>query len=67
MRGSQSKQGAMFSYVSLEDRVPKGHPLRKLRLLVDAVLETMNTEFEAVYAKTGRPSDLLPDFRASMK
>ena len=35
MRGKTIHQGAMFSYVSLEDRIPKSHPLRQLRLLVD--------------------------------
>ncbi|MGD9788163.1 MAG: IS5/IS1182 family transposase, partial [Sulfuricellaceae bacterium] len=42
MRGSQTNQSAMFSYVSLEDRIPKSHPLRKLRVLVDTVLATMD-------------------------
>ncbi|HEX2796227.1 MAG TPA: IS5 family transposase [Immundisolibacter sp.] len=56
MRGITSNQGAMFSYVSLEDRIPKDHPLRKLRVLVDAVLATMDKEFDGVYARTGRPS-----------
>ncbi|MGD9788263.1 MAG: transposase, partial [Sulfuricellaceae bacterium] len=56
MRGRPNNQSAMFSYVSLEDRIPKSHPLRKLRVLVDTVLATMDKEFEAVYAKTGRPS-----------
>lgn len=56
MRGNPTNQGAMFSYVSLEDRIPKSHPLRKLRFLVDTVLATMDREFESVYAKTARPS-----------
>lgn len=56
MRGKTIDQGAMFSYVSLEDRIPKSHPLRTLRVLVDAVLASMDREFEAVYARTGRPS-----------
>lgn len=56
MRGKTIEQGAMFSYVSLEDRIPKSHPLRKLRVLVDTVLATMDPEFEAVYARAGRPS-----------
>ena len=56
MRGNQDFQGAMFSYISLEERVPQAHPLRKLRAVVDALLATMNREFEAVYARRGRPS-----------
>ena len=56
MRGIQNFQGAMFSYISLEERVPKQHPLRKLRAMVDALLATMSADFEAVYAKVGRPS-----------
>lgn len=56
MRGSQDFQGAMFSYISLEERVPAAHPLRKLRGVIDALLATMDKEFEAVYARRGRPS-----------
>ncbi|QIK37095.1 IS5 family transposase [Caldichromatium japonicum] len=56
MRGNPNFQGAMFSYISLEERVPQAHPLRKLRAVVDALLATMNREFEAVYARRGRPS-----------
>jgi len=46
----------MFSYISLEERVPAKHPLRKLRAVVDALLATMTAEFEAVYSRNGRPS-----------
>ena len=46
----------MFSYISLEERVPAKHPLRKLRSLVDALLASMSPEFEAVYARRGRHS-----------
>ena len=56
MRGSQDFQGTMFSDISLEERVPAAHPLRKLRGVVDALLATMDCEFEAVYARRGRPS-----------
>ncbi|WP_133599592.1 IS5 family transposase [Tepidicella xavieri] len=56
MRGAQNFQGAMFSYISLEERVPAKHPLRKLRSLVDTLLASMSAEFEAVYARRGRPS-----------
>lgn len=56
MRGTQNFHGAIHSYISLEDRVPAKHPLRKLRKVVDALLPTMSAEFEAVYATGGRPS-----------
>jgi len=56
MRGSQDSRGRMFSDISLEERVPAAHPLRKLRAVVDALLATMDREFEAVYARRGRPS-----------
>jgi hypothetical protein len=55
MRGSQNFQRAMFSYVSLEERVPAAHPLRKLRALVGALLASMDKHFEAVYARRGGP------------
>jgi hypothetical protein len=48
MRGNQDFQGAMFSYISLEERVPQSHLLCKLRAVVDALLVTMSNEFEAV-------------------
>jgi transposase len=56
MRGRQSHQGAMFSYVSLEERVPAKHPLRAVRAVVDEVLAGMDAAFAGLYASTGRPS-----------
>lgn len=56
MRGEEPRQPVLFSYVSLEDRVPKSHPLRKLRVLVDGILASMGKEFDAVYSNNGRPS-----------
>ena len=56
MRGDDQQQSGMFSYVSLEDRVPQDHPLRAIRKSVDEVLRTMAKDFEGLYAKTGRPS-----------
>lgn len=46
----------MFSYVSLNARVPTDHPLRRLRLLVDAILANMSGLFDASYSHTGRSS-----------
>jgi len=56
MRGTDGKQGSLFSYVNLESRVPDSHPLRRLRVMVDAVLAGMDKDFEAMYAQVGRPS-----------
>lgn len=56
MRGSDPKQPVIFSYVALEDRVPKDHPLRTIRRIVDRVLEALSGDFSRMYAHTGRPS-----------
>jgi len=56
MRGAFEDQGGMFSYISLEERVPEGHPLRKIREYVRAVLVDMDRTFSRMYAKEGRPS-----------
>lgn len=56
MRGDDRQPDAMFSYVSAEERVPKDHPLRAIRGLVDSVLRDMSREFDGLYARVGRPS-----------
>ena len=38
MRGQFSDQGRMFSYLSPEQRVLKGHPLRAVQAMVGTVL-----------------------------
>ena len=56
MRGEDRGPETMFSYVSAEQRVPKEHPLRAIRALVDDVLRDMSREFDGLYARVGRPS-----------
>jgi len=51
----------MFSYVSLEQRVPQDHPLRAVRKLADAVLRSLSPKFDALYADSGRPS-IAPEY-----
>ena len=46
----------MYSYISAEERVPENHPLRPIRVMVDAVLHEMSRNFARLYAKRGRPS-----------
>ena len=56
MRGDDHEPDSMFSYVSTEQRIPKEHPLRAIRTLVDDVLHDMSREFDRLYAAIGRPS-----------
>jgi transposase len=56
MRGTDRQQAAMFSYVSPEERIPADHPLRPIRGMVDRALVTLSPRFDALYARTGRPS-----------
>jgi len=56
MRGDDRQQGAMYSYISPEARVPHDHPLRAIRGLVDDVLRELSPRFEGLYARVGRPS-----------
>ena len=56
MRGMDGRTGAMFSYVDLEERIPAGHPLRKIREIVNAALAELDVEFAKLYAADGRPS-----------
>ena len=56
MRGVDRKQSELFSYVSLEERVPRKHPLRLMRKFTDRILAELSPGFEAIYAMQGRPS-----------
>jgi transposase len=56
MRGDDLRQGAVFSYVSAEQRVPQDHPLRAIRSMVDEALTGLSSHFDTLYAKSGRPS-----------
>ena len=56
MRGADRQTAELFSYLSPEALVPPGHPLRRIRPLVNAALERLSAEFDAIYAEAGRPS-----------
>jgi transposase len=56
MRGSDTRQEGMFSYVSPESRIPKDHPLRPIREMVDDALKELSADFDVLYSHTGRPS-----------
>jgi transposase len=56
MRGRDTQQSMMFSYLSPEQRVPVDHPLRPIRIMVNRVLAQLNSRFEQMYSELGRPS-----------
>jgi transposase len=56
MRGGDERSGSLFSYVDLEARVGKDHPLRIIRSVVNEALASLSGEFSALYAFMGRPS-----------
>ncbi|MCK9404764.1 MAG: IS5 family transposase [Chitinophagaceae bacterium] len=67
MRGAQETQVEVFSYLSMEDRVPKNHPIRPFKVMVNELLKKMDGDFNAIYADIGRPS-IAPEYlmRASI-
>src|SRR5260370_9994679 len=56
MRGTDTQQSWMFSYLSPEERVPANHPLRPIRLMVDDALKALSPSFSRLYSAFGRPS-----------
>src|SRR5205823_3601675 len=57
MRGDdQEQQGAMWSYVPMERRIPADHPLRRMRPMVDGLLQELSPRFDELYSRVGRPS-----------
>ena len=56
MRGGDERSGSLFSYVDLEARVGKNHPLRAIRAIVNEALSALAAEFSALYSPIGRPS-----------
>ena len=56
MRGVDIKEERLFSYLSPDERVPKTHPLRKIKEIANDALNAMEEIFEQMYSHTGRPS-----------
>ena len=56
MRGTDTQQSGMFSYLSPEERVPERHPLRAIRRMTDEVLQGLSAKFDELYSASGRPS-----------
>ncbi|AKQ63842.1 Mobile element protein [Myxococcus hansupus] len=55
-RGRPEQQTTLFSLRTPGDRVPAGHPLRRVKDMADAALAALLPTFDAMYSGTGRPS-----------
>ena len=56
MRGRDDQTQRLFRYVSPEQRVPAGHPLRAIRALTDDARRLLSEDVARLYSTTGRPS-----------
>jgi hypothetical protein len=56
MRGSPDPQLAMLTTLSTEELIPADHPIRRIRIVVDAVLAEPDETFDGMYATSGRSS-----------
>jgi transposase len=56
MRGGDVRTESLFSYLSCEARVPRDHPLRPIRTIVDQALTVLSPAFDQLYSDLGRPS-----------
>ena len=56
MRGKQEQQVTMLSALTPDNLVPQGHPIRRIKTIVDQALKGLSPTFNRMYAEVGRPS-----------
>ena len=56
MRGEERRQRALLMIMEPGDRVPREHPLRRVKELADAALAELSPLFDEMYSAIGRPS-----------
>jgi transposase len=56
MRGSEQQQATRLTLISPAQRVPKDHPLRRIKKFCDDALKQLSPTFDAMYAAGGRRS-----------
>jgi transposase len=56
MRSPDTQQQKLFSCVSMESRIPKNHPLRPIKDMVNACLRPLSEALSKMYSPIGRPS-----------
>lgn len=55
MRGRTTRQ-ATFTAITPDQKVPRNHPIRRIKALVEPILKELSAAFEEMYAVIGRPS-----------
>ena len=56
MRGEAAAQATMLTAVTPDALVPQGHPIRRIKPMVDSALAALSPTFSRMYASIGRPS-----------
>jgi transposase len=56
MRGFDRPQATMLTLVNPEQRVPRDHPIRRIKPLAEGALKELSPLFEQMYSEVGRPS-----------
>lgn len=56
MRSKDLQRTTMWTTVSTEELVPLDHPLRTIRVMVNAALGELSPAFSKIYSRIGRPS-----------
>ena len=56
MRGEERQQRSMLMVKTVEQRIPREHPLRRVKQLAEAVLQELSPTFDRMYSRSGRPS-----------
>jgi transposase len=56
MRGDETEQAAVMVFVAPDHKVPRDHPIRAIKPIVDRALASLSPVFNRMYSKRGRPS-----------
>lgn len=56
MRGDEPEQAAVMLFITPDQKVPRDHPIRAIKPIVDRALASLSPVFNRMYSKRGRPS-----------
>jgi len=61
MRAADASQTELFSFVSVDERVPPKHPIRALRSAAATVLVELRPRLDDVYPRSGKSGIIAPE------